>query len=76
MEFRCKLWKDAIKSESIVIGNKPVTMPKEYDAKAWYTEIKTADEPIKETDYYKFNFAAVKHLAFVKDELEAEGIPL
>ncbi len=76
VDFRCEVWKDAIKSESIVIGNKAVTMPTEYNAKAWYNEVKTSDKPIKETDYYKFNFAAVKHLTFVKNELEAEGIPL
>lgn len=76
VDFRCEVWKDAIKEESIVIGDKAVTMPKEHNAKAWYNEIKTSNKPIKETDYYKFNFAAVKHLNFVEDELKAEGIPL
>jgi hypothetical protein len=69
-DFRCGIWKKAI--EGGLLG--PVGMPEEYKEDAWYNSVKQT-QSITQTDYYKFNKAAIIHLESVQRYLGKDGIP-
>lgn len=56
-------WKKQI--PQIKINGVPLEVPADYDKNIWLnTYIKT---PVNTTDYYRFNYSAVKHLLLVRD---------
>lgn len=57
-QIRCAAWKKAISDGSL---SPLVTMPEEYNPDIWLN-IAKHHQPINETDYYKFNQAAIIHL--------------
>jgi hypothetical protein len=71
VEFRCGLWKKEISSGSL--GS--VDMPEEYKEDEWLNIVKKTGS-VTETDYYKFNKAAIEHLGFVKESLFKDKLSL
>jgi len=71
--YQTEIWKKRI--PEIKVNGKNLTVPGNYDADKWLKDMKIGGD-IKNTDYYKFNAAAVKHLAFVKRELKLNRIYL
>ncbi len=69
-DFRCEVWKNAIREGSLGL----VGMPADYNVDDWFNSIEQV-QPIAQTDYYKFNKAAVIHLGLVKRHLGKDGIP-
>lgn len=68
-KIRCGVWKTAIKDRSLGIES----MPEEYNPDIWLNTAKQQNT-ITQTDYYKFNKAAVIHLEFVKTCLGQDEI--
>lgn len=75
VEIRCGWWKDAIKNKYFGVD---VPQIKDYDKYEWRNELDQSQMlDIKQTDYYKFNYAATKiHLNFVTSYLNNHGISL
>lgn len=65
-------WKENIKK--IKVGGKALEIPADYDPEKWVNAVKSTSGDIRETDYYKFNAAAVRHLHFVKTALAQERL--
>jgi hypothetical protein len=73
-----EIWKARI-PELGIPGGRPFEVPEVYDADAWLNVVKKGPLPsagIKETDYYKFNLAAIRHLEFVKKTLSHNNVYL
>jgi hypothetical protein len=65
-----EIWKAKI--PMLMSDGKSLKPPEAYDADAWLNVVKKgslSSAEIKNTDYYKFNFAASRHLQFVKETL-------
>jgi hypothetical protein len=71
---RCEKWKRAIVEGKLG----PIEFPDDYDENVWLKSAKNARslDEIKNTDYYKFNTAAIEHLGFVRAHLGDDEIPV
>lgn len=65
-------WKKRI--PEIKIKGVSLEVPADYNPDKWLKEAKEDLKNIKNTDYYKFNLAAVNHLHFVKNALSQDDI--
>ncbi len=70
-QIRCNLWQKAIAHGDL--GS--IGMPEEYREDDWLSIVKKKGSAA-ETDYYKFNKAAVEHLDFVQTSLIKDGLQL
>lgn len=68
---QCDTWKTNI--PKIVIDGNPLELPEEYQTDKWLSAFKEAGGHGVNTDYYKFNQAAVQHLNLVAHHLESHG---
>lgn len=71
IETRCDLWK-----KELSVGGRLANLglPNDYDPDSWVKEARKPKNKIQDTNYYKFNVAAIEHANFVREELLDEGI--
>lgn len=66
---QCETWIANI--PKIIVNGSPLEIPEKHEKTRWLTEFKEAGESGSETDYYKFNLAAVQHVEMVTKHLES-----
>ena len=72
MHDQCDKWKRCI--PDIEVDGKKLEIPADYDTELWLTQARRTNSDPKNTDYYKFNKAAIRHFDYVKNLLASKNV--